>query len=256
MGVRQSSSGSNLELPKARLAPVASFDTFSESFDLNLDSDEIFHDDALWFDSREKDSYSSHNMEAGISNLLDSGVTDSPFSFESRPLGDRRDGDVARLLDLDASLSCETTADKPPLHLTLLSHLKSDPSVETLTCASNESHESNSAAASPAADTLVSDSTRRASDLSGSDDRASCDVWKKAEADADSRLDATALSPGSGGAEHHHPLTSLVPSGQQVSSAATLKRCSVITMKEGHDIFSALRARSGTCVFFLCFLSH
>lgn len=243
MMARQSSSGSNLELPKARLAPVASFDTFSESFDLNLDSDEIFHD-TIWFDTREKEPYSSR-MEAG-SDLLDSGVTDSSFSFESQLLGDCRDGEVGQLLDLDTS-SCETV-DKPPFHLTLLSHLKSDPSVETLTCAS---HETNSAMRSP--DVPSSDST-----LPGSDDHASCDVWKKKdEVDADSRLDTAVLSPGSGDAERHHPLSSVVPTGQQASSAATLKRFSVITMKEGHDIFSALRAKSGACLLhFMTWFSY
>lgn len=235
--------GSTFVLPKARLASIASFETIPESYDLSLDADKNFR--GAWFDSAGKESRSSAT-EPG-SNLPDSGATESSPS----PSSEGKDGDdVTQIVDLMASSVGFRSPDKPT-NLMFPIHLGSGSSVETLTHISSESRSASTPDSQVLGSAQCALGLQRASDCpsQGGIITVNCDSWKTTKVSdeaSDNQLDALALSPGTG-ANRHHPLSALIPSGQHSSGAMTLKRCSVVTMKEGQDTFSALRSKSGNC---------
>lgn len=249
---RATSGATTLSIPKARLAPIASFETLSGSFDLNAESDDDFHE-TVWLGSA-AESLLASVAEAGI-DLSDYGSMLSSSCPESEYFSDGVD------IQFSSEKSPGEDDIKKMLQLSLPSHPTSGSSEETMLQV-RELHQTTSS------DTLVpyASCSSNLTSLQGSSGRLSysshgglntvgCHTWKKTSLPnelTDNQLDALALSPGSSANRHQcaspgsSPSLLVMPIGQQMSSGTAIsKRFSVASSREGYDGMSTLRSKSG-----------
>ena len=264
--VRATSTGAtSLSVPKARLAPIASFETLSGSFDLNTESDIDFHE-TVWLGSA-AESLLASVAEAGVDlsdygSMMSSSCPESEFFSEIQFLDQKSPGedDVEKVLqlslppDLMPGSSEETLLLGPSMVCELHQTTSSDTLVPCAPCSSNL--------------TSLEGNSSRLSYLShGGLNTVACRTWKKTSLPnelMDNRLDALALSPGSSANRHQcaspgsSPSLLVMPVGQQVNSGtAASKRYSVASSREGYDGMTTLKSKSGNLPYscLVCLLS-